>query len=125
MGNVDLFHSRRTNYHKCTYWVRDERNASGSPREWVMYKQPSGKFYAKIVSVKSNQMNVINGVWALDKDYISLQSDDEIHDICRGCLVDFNEELWLVESVQRDAHHKESEFARKIDYLTTLTLTKV
>jgi len=124
MGNIDLFHSRRTNYHKCTYWVRDERVQSGPPRDWVLANQPSGRFYAKIVSVKSNQMNVINGVWALDKDYISLQSDDEIENISRGSIVEFDSQFWIVEAVQRSIHNKESEFSRRIDYLTTLTLTR-
>lgn len=125
MGNVDLFHSRRTNYHKCTYWVRDERNSAGSPRNWVLENQPSGKFYAKTISVKSNQMNIINGVWAVDKDYITLETDDTVDDINRGCLVNFNEELWLVENVQRQPYNKQSEFSRKIVYKTILTLTRV
>ena len=125
MGNVDLFHSRRTNYHKCAYWVRDERNAAGSPRNWVLENQPSGNFYAKTISVKSNQMNIINGVWAVDKDYITLETDDTVDDINRGCLVDFNEELWLVENTQRQPYNKQAEFSRKIVYKTILTLTRV
>lgn len=125
MGNIDLFHSRRTNYHKCIYWVRDERNAVGSPRNWVLENQPSSNFYAKTISVKSNQMNIINGVWAVDKDYITLETDDTVDDINRGCLVNFNEELWLVENVQRQPHNKQAEFSRKIDYKTILTLTRV
>lgn len=124
MGRVDLFHSRRTNYSRCGYWVRDERNQSGSPSQWVLYNQPSGFFYAKPVSVKSNQMNVVNGVWALDSDHVAIETDDEVTDISRGCIVEYAEELWLVESVQRQAHWKESEFSKHQDYKYTISLTR-
>ncbi len=124
MGRVDLFHSRRTNYHKCEYYIRDERNQSGSPSQWVLYNQPSGSFYAKPLSVKSTQMNVINGTWALDKNHIALETDDDVDDLSRGSVVRFDDELWLVESVQREIHNKESEFCKHIDYKYFIELTR-
>ena len=89
MGNVDLFHSRRANFSKCEYWVRDERNSVGSPQQWVLRNVPSGRFYARPISVKSNQMNVVNGVWALDSNRITLETDDGIDDISRGSVVKY------------------------------------
>ena len=116
MGRVDLFHSRRTNYHKCDYWVRDERTASGTPEEWVYKNEKTSSFWARIISNKTNQMNVINGVWALDSNNLTLETDDHIEDICRGCLVKLDDKLWLVEAVQSMTHNKESEFNKHIDY---------
>ena len=124
MGRVDLFHSRRSNYIKCDYWIRDERNASGNPSQWILYNQPAGKFWAKQISVKSSQMDVINGTWALDKNHVALETDDEIDDITRGSIVKYNEELWLVENIQREIHHKESEFSKHLDYKYILSLTR-
>ena len=124
MGRVDLFHSRRASYSKCPYWVRDERNQSGSPSQWVTYNEPTGFFYAKPISSKSSQMNVVNGVWAHDDNRITIESDDEIHDIARGSLVEFGEQLWLVESVQRQPHWKESEFCKHQDYKYTISLVR-
>jgi len=123
-GSVDLFHSRRTNYHKCRYWVRDERNAMGTPEEWIYKHIPDGSFYAKPISVKSNQMNVVNGVWAIDNNRIALETDDHIETICRGSLVEFDNKLWLVDNVQYSIHNKESEFNKNIDYKYTLSLTR-
>lgn len=123
-GSVDLFHSRRTNYHKCRYWVRDERAITGTPEEWIYKHISDGSFYAKPVSVKSNQMNVVNGVWAIDNNQIALETDDHIETICRGSLVEFDNKLWLVENVQYSIHNKESEFAKHIDYKYTLSLTR-
>lgn len=124
MGRVDLFHSRRANYHKCEYWIRDERTASGTPSQWITFNQSSGWFYAKPLSVKSTQMNVINGVWATDDNRITLETDDDIDDISRGSIVKFDEKLWIVEAVQREIHNKESEFCKHIDYKYVLALRK-
>lgn len=124
MGRIDLFHSRRTNYIPCDYWIRDERDSTGSPSQWILYNQPSGKFYARPVSVKSNQMNVINGVWALDKNMVTIETDDDITDINRGCIIKYDEQLWLVESVQREIHLKESEFSKHTDYKYTIAMTR-
>lgn len=124
MGNIDLFHSRRTNYNRCEYWVRDERDSSGTPEQWVLMKQSSGHFYAKPVSPKSNQMDVINGVWAFDDNHITLETDDDIVDVVRGCIVKYDDLLWLVETVQKQVHHKESEFNRHLDYRYTISLRR-
>lgn len=122
MGRVDLFHSRRTNYNKCVYWIRQEQNTS--PSQWVAKNEPSGKFWAKPVSPKTNQGDVINGVWRVDKNHISLETDDDIEDLTQGCIVKYNEALWLVENVQGEIHNKESEFSKKIDYRYTIYLTR-
>lgn len=124
MGRVDLFHSRRANYHKCEYWIRDKRAQSGTPSQWVLMNVSSGFFWAKPLSVKSTQMNVINGTWASDRNNITLETDDDVIDIDRGCIVKFDDQLWLVEAVQREIHNKESEFCKHIDYKYIISLTK-
>lgn len=124
MGRVDLFHSRRTNYNRCEYWIRDERNKSGSPSQWVLYNQSSGIFYAKPLTPKSTQANVVNGTWMLDSNHIVLETDDDVTDIDRGSIVKYDEGLWLVESVQREIHNKESEFSKHTDYKYIISLTK-
>lgn len=123
-GTVDLFHSRRTNYAKCRYWIRDERDQSGSPQQWVTYNQPTGSFYAKPSSTKTNQMNVINGVWALDDNHITVETDDHVDGMNRGCLVEYDGELWLVDNVQKQVHNRESEFCRRNDYKYFISMTR-
>lgn len=124
MGRIDLFHSRRTKYHYCEYWVRDERDRSGTPSQWVNMNVVSGGFYAKTASPKSTQMNVINGVWANDNHFVTLETDDDIDDISKGTIVKFNDQLWLVEGVQREEHLKESQFSNHIHYKYYVSLRK-
>lgn len=124
MGRVDLFHSRRSNYHRCEYWIRDERDAIGTPEEWILYNQRAGVFYARPVSAKNSQMNVVNGVWVFDNKHITIETDDEIQDITRGSLVKYDDELWLVESVQFEEHRKESEFSKHTDYKYYISMVR-
>lgn len=123
-GCVDLFHSRRVNYAVCRYWVRDERNASGSPSQWVLHNQPSGRFRARPISVKSNRMDVVNGVWALDNNHVTIETDDDVVGIARGSVVEYAEELWLIEEIQKQTHWKESEFCKHQDYKYVISLTR-
>ena len=124
MGRIDLFHSRRTNYFKCEFWVRDERTRTGDASKYVYENKSSGWFYARPITSKSNQVNTVNGVWFLDRDHIALETDDEIQDLKQGCIVKYDEALWLVEMVQCEIHLKESEFSKHTDYKTTISLTR-
>lgn len=124
MGSVDLFHSRRVNYNRCEYWVRDERNKTSTPSDIVYYNQSSGVFYAKVFSTFFNRQEDLNNVWLFDSNKVTLSTDDEVLDLKRGCVVKFNDKLWLVESTQRRMHKKESEFSKKISYQTIIALTR-
>ena len=120
---VDIYHSRRTNYHLCEYWIRDERTSTGTPSHWIMYKTPDGEFWAKIVSSTYNSQEQVNNVWMLDSDKLNLETDDDVR-IKRGDVVRFNDNLWLVETAQGKPHIKESEFNKEIHYKTTISLTR-
>lgn len=124
MGRVDIWHSRRTNFHKCIYWNRDERNKTGNPSQWILANEPTGRFNAKITSPKSSQMDVINGVWSNNKNRITLETDDDVSDLERGSIVKHAGALWLVESVQSEEHLRESEFSNHISYKYYISLTK-
>ena len=124
MGRIDLFHSRRVNFIACEYWIRDERDSIGSPEQWILRNHPSGMFYARPVQAKSSYMQNINGVWALDENHSTIETDDHIDDICRGSLVNYNNHLWMVENIQKQVHIKESQFARDEDYKFILSLRR-
>lgn len=124
MGTVDLFHSRRTNYIECRYWVRDERKSIGDASKWIMENTESGRFYARELSPKYNQMNQAANVFAFDKNSITIETDDHIDNISRGCIVEYNGELWIVDIVQCKVHRKESEFNKELDYKYTINLRR-
>lgn len=120
-GNVDIFHSRRTHYAECYYWIRDERNTVDK-NKWVLENKSNGVFYAKEISPKTNQMNQAGGVFAFDRDIITLQTNDDISKISRGCIVTYNGKPWIVDNVQSETHRKESQFSVEIEYSYILSL---
>lgn len=121
---VNLFHSRRINYKKCDYWIRDERTQTGPASQWVLYNTKSGSFYAHPITPKSNQANVVNGVWMVDKNNITLETEDNADNLSRGSIVKYNNELWLVESVQQKPYLKESEFSNREYYKYFIQITR-
>lgn len=116
MGTVDIYHSRRTCYAECKYWIREEGKSFGNANEWILKNVPSGSFLAKEISPNYNRMNQSGGVFAFDKNVVTLESDDDLHEISRGCLVLYNGHCWMVDDCQRVIHRKETEFNIENDY---------
>ena len=124
MGNVDLFHSRRNNYEECYYWVRDESVSVGDASQWILKNKSNGVFYAKEVSPKYNQANPQANVFMYDKNTISLETDDDIDEISRGCIVLYNGKPWMVVDCQKRIHQKESEFDTEKHYTTIVSIRR-
>ena len=124
MGHVDIYHSRRANYTECNYWVRDERDAIGTPEQWIMKHQTSGTFWAKPITPKSNQQNQVSGVWMLDRNMLTIETDDHVTDITRGCLILYRGHVYMVESVQYHIHLKESEFNQEEECKTIINMRR-
>lgn len=124
MGRVDVYTSRRTGYRKCPFWIRDERDSKGTPSQWVLQNMESGHFYAKPSVAKTNRMDPVTGVWGIDSNRVTIETNDHIDDLSRGCLVKYDGELWLVEMVQSIPHLKEMEFAKHSCKTTIISLIK-
>lgn len=124
MGNIDIYHSRRTNYEECVYWVRDESVIVGDLNQWVLKNKSSGVFYAKEVSPEYNQANPQANAFLFDKDIITLETDDDVDELSRGCVVLYNGKPWMVNDVQRKLHRKESAFDIEKHYKTIVSIRR-
>ena len=120
---IDIYHSRRINYKKCVYWVRDESLAIADLNEWVLKEKQAGAFYAREMNF-SKQVNAVNNIFMFDKNMLTLVTEDKVDDIARGCIVKYKNELWFVESVQANLHLKETEFSNDNHYTTYIALRK-
>ena len=124
MGNIDIYHSRRTNYAECVYWVRDERESIADLNQWVLKKKSNGVFYAKEVNAMYNQANAQANVFMYDKNVIALETDDDVDELTRGCVVLYNGKPWIVDNVQKELHRKESEFDIEKHYKTIINIRR-
>ena len=121
--SVDIYHSRRGHFNKCVYYKRDEDNSVGDLTKWILETNPTGVFYAKEVSQKSNQENQVGNVILMDNHSITLETADEVMDIKRGYVVKYLGQCWLVTNVQFATRIKENEF-QKEKYTTYISLVR-
>ena len=124
MGNIDIYHSRRTNYAECVYWVRDERTSVGDLNQWILKNKSNGVFYAREVSPQYNQQNQQANAFMFDRNVITLQTDDDVDELTRGCVVLYQGHPWMVDTVQRLLHRKESEFDVEQHYKTIISMRR-
>lgn len=124
MGTVDLWHSRRTYFAECKYWIRDQRESIANINQWVLQHTPSGTFYAKEVSPHYNQFNQVGNGFVFNRDGITLESDEDLQDITVGSIVLYNGKAWWVDNIQKEIHRKESEFNVDIDYKYIITIRR-
>ena len=124
MGNVDVYHSRRTNYALCKYWVRNEKISDAQLNEYVLKTKPQGEFYAKEVNPNYNQENPQANAMMFQKNVITLETNDDINDIKVGNVVMYNGKLWHVEGIQSKLHRKESEFDTEEHYTIVLNIRR-
>lgn len=124
MGNVDIYHSRRSNYAECIYWIRDERVSVGDLNQWIMKNKSNGLFYAREVSPEYNQQNPQANVFMFDKNTVTLETDDDVDELKRGCVVLYNGHPWIVDNVQRKLHRKESQFDIEQHYKTIVSIRR-
>lgn len=121
--SVDIYHSRRGHFRYCQYWNRDENDQVGDLTKWMLERKPSGSFYATESSPKTNQADQLSNVFLFDKNVITLVTNDNVKDIKRGSVVQYLYHAWLVQNVQFELHHKESEYATE-EYTTYISLTR-
>ena len=120
----DLFQSRRNMNEYCRWWTRKESD-DAEEDELVYKRAPSGSFYAKEINAEVQDDNIIGGILMTDKTSVTIQACDNLQelynaqqDVRNRVLVEYQGELWRVDSVQkRKARIQNSEFA-KAEYVS-------
>lgn len=124
MGNIDIYHSRRTKYEKCWYWVREEKAVIGNLDKWILQNKSNGSFYAKEVNPMYNQENQLANVMLVDKNVIALETDDDIDEVSRGCVILYDGHPWIVDTVQKILHRRESAMSNVKHYKYILSIRR-
>lgn len=104
---IDIYHSRRTKYEECPYYV----DKPDRPLEqWVLFKKPTGYIYCQPVDLRHLQQNQVNNVMMFDKDTIALLTSDECDELGRGSVILYRGHPWIVDNINKEIHLKESQF---------------
>lgn len=108
----DLYQSRQTYNCKCRWWRRNTNDDIESD-ELIMKRVPNGIFMAKEVAPNRQQDIQVGGVFMFSRDNITIKSPDDLSEIEAKDLVEFNGDLWIVESVQRTKARVQNTFFGK------------
>jgi hypothetical protein len=98
--SFDLFQSRRNYNIPCKWWSRNDSDDFSS-ETLVMKRIPSGTFMAKEVSPEMERDNPIANSWLLQRSGTTIKTPDNIMGIKSQDLVFYEDELWIVVSVQK------------------------
>ena len=109
--SVDIYNTRRGYFNKCKWYARDED--TGESNEIIISRPANGIFYAKEIAAQTSQDKVINGMFLFDQDTITIESQDSLTGIKRGCLVEYNGKIWHLINVQESIVKKQREFTHK------------
>lgn len=120
-GGIDLFLGKRTHYHKCVYWKRDDDDKT--LEEITHENAPNGRFYAKQENNRTNSANIIAGVFMFDNETITLSTNDKV-DIIKNDIVYYENQYWNIVNVQEVEIHKNSEFMSNVSKVTYIQLRR-
>lgn len=108
-GCTNLLMGRRGHFDKCKYWVCDERNPDLS--EYTYEHSPKGIFYAEETTAKERKKLVISNSFMFDEELITIKTKSQVT-MKKGDLIEYEEELWIVQSFQTLKINKNNEFMR-------------
>ena len=109
---INLYHSRRGHFRPCKWFKRDERNSVADLSTLVYNTLPSGVFYAKEITPISNQKDQTNNVFMYDKNFVTLETSDNVEELKSSDIVLYRNEKWIVTDVQAQIHNKETEYCQ-------------
>ena len=98
--SIDLFQSRRNYNELCRWWSRNEDDEYES-NELVIKRVATGQFCAKEVNAEQLMKSNLAGVFRIDSSHVTIKSPDDLRDIKVDDLVEYQDEIWMVENVQK------------------------
>lgn len=120
-GCIDLLLGRRGDFEKCKYWVRDEEDEDLS--QYVYEVSPTGSFYGTEVSPEDLRKMIVNNVFMFDESLVTIYTNGYI-DLKKGDLVEFRDEIWIVQSCQSKRVRKSIQFMKNPPKRTYIQLKR-
>lgn len=118
---VDIYASRRTNYHKI-YWWKSDKKSNYDMNEVVYKKKYSGHFYASETNPVQTRSELINGAFKFDKNTTMLKTSDNVEKLDIDDIIKYDNKNWIIVDIQQSQVHKQGEFGLKITNITYLTI---
>lgn len=121
---IDTWMSRRDHFIKCRYWCVDDDDIVPTDRV-VHNNYPSGIFYAKEISPKSEENQIVESAFMVKKKSAILFTTDNVVDqerLKENDIVEYLGEYYRVDRISSEKIVKNQQFSKKISYKTQITL---
>lgn len=115
---IDIYASRRGIHEKCLWLKRD----AGKARDPQWASKPTGVFYATEENPESEEDARVMNTFMAGSSSITLKTTDDVEGLQANDLVRYDGRDWLVTNVQRRKVKQRSEFCRKAQYVTYMSL---
>lgn len=119
--SVDIYHTRRTNFRVCKYWLPDDKLDRDKV---ILMKEPAGIFYAAEVNAINSDFNPIANTFGSNRNIVTLETQDEVNDLKKMSIVLYLNKSWTVDNIQREMHKKETQFGDDIHATTYINLRR-
>lgn len=120
---IDIYASRRTNYHKI-YWWKSNEKAKYDHSDLVNNSKPSGFFYAKEENPIQKRSEIINNAFRVDKNTTMLKTTDKVEQLNVDDIIKHHGEFWRIVDLQVDHVHKQEEFCSNPSIITYITIRR-
>ena len=117
---INLDNSRRSYNLKCKWWkIKIDR---ADLQKLQHENKPSGIFFAREHQPANNTRQFENDLVKIDLQNTVIETQDDIIGIDTDYIVEYNEQMWSVDSVQSKMINKRSEFDRRPARITWISL---
>lgn len=105
----DFFQSKRNYNQICKWWTRKDEDEDTSD-ELIMKRIPNGVFYAKEVAPENVTSEAVGDSFMFERNQITIKSPDNLWGMKKNDLILYEDEKWIVESVQKPHSRTQNTF---------------
>lgn len=118
--SINLNNSRRSYNIRCRWWKI--KLFSGNLQKLIHDNKPEGIFYAREHQPANNTRQFDSDLVKIDTQNTVIETQDNVIGIDTDYLVEYNGELWIIDSVQSQMQNKRSQYNVKPSRITWISL---
>lgn len=118
--SINLNNSRRSYNIRCKWWASNVK--WGDLQKLSHKNKPEGIFYAREHQPSNKLENFDGDLVKIDIQNTVIETQDNVIGINHECLVEYDNQIWIVDNVQTKMQNKRSKYNIRPSRITWITL---
>lgn len=118
--SINLNNSRRSYNIRCRWWKSDIKWSD--LQKLIHENKPAGIFYAREHQPSNKLENFDGDLVKIDIQNTVIETQDNVIGINHECLVEYDNQIWIVDNVQSKMQNKRSKYNIRPSRITWITL---